>query len=261
MLRTMLIAGNWKMHMNRQETVGLLRALRTEIQDFDQSNVELAVFPPFTSLETALRELAGCGIALGAQNVFYEEKGAFTGETSAAMLMEAGCRYVLIGHSERRTIFGENDRTVNQKMNICLNKGLIPILCVGETGEERWAGNTFAVLNGQIVFALQGIEEELLERVVIAYEPVWAIGTGLAAGGEAAQEVHTFIRQTLADFTSPETAAKVRIVYGGSMTLATAPALFCQPDVDGGLIGGASLDSNSFSRIYLAARAAAGGRR
>ncbi len=246
-VRRPLIAGNWKMHCARPEAERLLLALKGQIADL--TDREVVVAPPFTALETAGRVLAGSSIRLGAQNLHWEPQGAFTGEVSGAMLKELGCSHVIVGHSERRQYFAETDEQVARKVKAAQREGLIPIMCVGETLEERERGDTLGVIRRQTQAGLQGQAKDAIALLVIAYEPVWAIGTGRTATPEQAQEVHTAIRATLAALTDQATAAAVRILYGGSVKADNVDALMAQADIDGALVGGASLQAEAFARI------------
>jgi len=250
--RKKFVAGNWKMNMTSSEVAPYLEIFR---QETDKINgVDIAIIPPFTALEKASEILGGTQkIRLGAQNMSPEAKGAYTGEISATMLRDLFVRYVLVGHSERRRIFGETDELVRRKAMMALASELRPILCVGETLEERKAGKEQAVLETQLQGALAGLSPEQLEEIIIAYEPVWAIGTGLTATPAQAQEAHQFIRNFLAKTAGPEIAAKTRILYGGSVTADNARELLSKPDIDGALVGGASLDPRSFAEIVAAA--------
>ena len=247
MNRTPLIAGNWKMHGTRDEAVALARALAETIGRVPGREVTIA--PPFTALEPVGREIAGTQIRLGAQNVHWEPKGAYTGEISTAMLREAGCTYVIIGHSERRQLFGETDETVNRRLHAVLGAELAPIVCVGETLAERDADATAAIVERQVASAFAGASSVQIARCVIAYEPVWAIGTGVTATPGQAQEVHHAIRRQLVGLASDTTAGRIRILYGGSVKAANIDALMAEPDIDGALVGGASLDPAEFTRI------------
>jgi triosephosphate isomerase len=220
-----------------------------------QSDVEVVVCPPFTALESAAKALDGSTLKLGAQNMHFEASGAFTGEISAAMLRALFATHVILGHSERRALFGETDVLVNKKVLAALKNQLRPILCVGETLAEREAGATLAVVQTQLEAGLEGVNKDQAASVVIAYEPVWAIGTGKVATTEQAQEVHAFIRGLLTKHFTDAVAQKVRILYGGSMKPANAPELLAQKDIDGGLIGGASLEARSFVELVNAAAA------
>jgi len=233
------------MNTIRPEATELIRGIKERIQSI--SAVDIMVAPPFTVLESVGRELINTRIHLGAQDVYFEKSGAFTGEISPGMLVDAGCTHVIVGHSERRQYFGENDDMVNRKVMAGLKSHLIPVLCVGESWDERKQGKTFFVLNQQILFGLQGIDNHDLSSLVIAYEPVWAIGTGKSATIEQAQEVHAYLRHLIQEFSSQEVAETVRILYGGSMNPSNARDLLSQKDVDGGLIGGASLKVDTFS--------------
>jgi triosephosphate isomerase len=246
-LRTPLIAGNWKMYKTASEAAAFVRAFLPMVVDV--ADVEIVLAPAFTSLSTVAALTAGARIAVAAQNVHYENEGAFTGEVSPKMLREAGVTHAIIGHSERRQYFAETDATVNLKVKASLVAGLTPILCLGETLSEREAGQTFAVIERQLRGGLDGIPASDAARVVIAYEPVWAIGTGRTATPEQAQEVHGRLRALLADTWNEGAADSVRILYGGSVNPGNVKALMAQPDVDGGLVGGASLKPDSFSEI------------
>jgi triosephosphate isomerase len=250
--RKKFVAGNWKMNMTSSEVAPYLEIFR---QETDKINgVDIAIIPPFTSLEKASEILGGTQkIRLGAQNMSPEAKGAYTGEISATMLRDLFVRYVLVGHSERRRIFGETDELVRRKAVTALASELRPILCVGETLEERQAGKEQAVLETQLQGALNGLTPEQLEEIIIAYEPVWAIGTGLTATPAQAQEAHQFIRNFLSKTSGSELAAKTRILYGGSVTAENARELLSEPDIDGALVGGASLDPRGFAEIVAAA--------
>jgi triosephosphate isomerase len=247
----MFIAGNWKMFTTPDEAAALAKALKVKVVNIHK--VEMAVCPPFTNLSTVAELLKGTAIRLGAQNLYWEAEGAFTGEISAKMLRGAGCDYVLIGHSERRQYFGETDSTVNRRLKRALAAGLLPIVCVGETLAQRQAGETEKVVEAQVRGALAEISAADFMKVVIAYEPVWAIGTGVNATSEQAQQVHSFIRQLLENLYNRELSAACRIQYGGSVKPANAAELLRQPDVDGALVGGASLQAESFAAIIKAA--------
>lgn len=248
-MRTKIIAGNWKMNMTDAAVVDLIAAIKQEVAEID--NVEVVVCPPFTELRAAAAACAGSNVMLGAQNVHWETAGAFTGEISAAMLQAAGVKYVIVGHSERRQYFGETDATVNKRLKAALAAGLIPIFCVGETLDERDAGRMEEVVVRQTTAGLADIGDDL-SKVVIAYEPVWAIGTGRTATPGQAQEVHALIRRTLAEIAGGDVANGLRIQYGGSMKPDNAKELLSQPDIDGGLIGGAALKAESFAAIVKA---------
>ena len=247
MRRLPFIAGNWKMNKTVEEALDLVRQLKASLSNIEE--VEVAVAPPFTALYAVSQVLKGSSIRLAAQNLFYEEKGAFTGEISPLMLKEIGCQYVIIGHSERRQFFGETDETVNRRIKAAPGQGLKAIFCIGETLKEREEGKTFSVIERQVEGGLRGIGEEEVKNMVIAYEPVWAIGTGKTATPEQAEEVHRFIRERLARLFSREIAERIRIQYGGSVTPENIKGLMNQENIDGALVGGASLKSETFSKI------------
>jgi triosephosphate isomerase len=221
-----------------------------------RARAEVVLCPPFTALSVTRREIEGSSIALGAQNMHWEERGAFTGEISPDMLLDIGCRYVILGHSERRHLLGETDEMVRKKLLAALRKGLSPILCVGETWPEREAGRTEEVVGYQIRYALSGLSEEELPRVTVAYEPVWAIGTGRAATPEDAVEVIRYIRELAGGLVSPRAAEEMRVLYGGSVTPDNMGGFADRPEIDGALVGGASLDAASFAGIVEAVDAA-----
>jgi triosephosphate isomerase len=250
MARRLFIAGNWKMNTSRSSGALLARQLLDELGKVDQ--VDLAVCPPFVYLAAIHEALWGSRIALGAQDVFYENDGAFTGEISAAMLKDVGCRYVILGHSERRHVIGETDERVNRKILKALSDGLEAIFCVGELLEQRQAGRTEEVVRRQVLVGLEGVTADAMRRVTIAYEPVWAIGTGHNATPQQAQEAHAMIRQLLAGKYSPALAQAARIQYGGSVKPSNAGEILAQPDVDGALVGGASLKAADFAGIVKA---------
>ncbi len=248
-MRNFLIAGNWKMNCGIGETQSLLSGIK-EIQNTIPEGVDGLVCPPMISLQAAADELEDIsGMALGAQNVHFEDNGAYTGEVSTQMLNEVGCEYVILGHSERRQHFGETDKTVNAKVNKALEGGLKPVICVGESLKQRKADEHKLRVRKQVQAALIGVENDNAEQLVIAYEPIWAIGTGETATPDQAQEMHNMIRAVLADLFDEEAADQIQIVYGGSMKPHNAEELLQQPDVDGGLIGGASLKAESFTDI------------
>jgi triosephosphate isomerase len=252
--RRPLIAGNWKMFKTVPEAVSFVQELKKAAAKF--KNVEVAVCPPFTALVPVAAALRGTEIAAGAQDVHWEDKGAFTGEISPVMLKDAGCRYVIIGHSERRQFFGETSELVNRKIKAVLAHGLIPIMCVGEKLSEREAGITGQVVREQTAAGLAGLTPEQAAGLVIAYEPVWAIGTGKTATAEDAQQVIGYIREVVKDLSGGGAAGKVRIQYGGSVKPGNAAGLMAMPDIDGALVGGASLDPDSFLGIITAAAGA-----
>ena len=248
-MRRFLIAGNWKMNCGPKETSTLLQGIENIIGNMPEA-VDGLVCPPTISLTTASVELQDIdGLALGAQNVHSEDNGAYTGEVSTEMLTEVNCEYVILGHSERRQYFGETDKTVNAKVNKALNDGLKPVICVGESLEQRKENEHKLRVKKQVQGALIGVEEDDASNLVIAYEPIWAIGTGETATPDQAQEMHKMIREELSKLYSEEAAAKIRILYGGSMKPHNAEELLQKPDVDGGLIGGASLKADSFTDI------------
>jgi triosephosphate isomerase len=253
-MRKKIIAANWKMNMTVAETVSYIESFRVHVEPVN--NVEIVIAPPFTAIAKLSEMLGGSQkIRLGAQNMYFERNGAFTGEVSAAMLRELFVKYVILGHSERRQIFGESDSLVNRKVQTALASGLRAIVCVGETLEERDAGREKEILETQLRGSLPGVSASQMVDIVIAYEPVWAIGTGRNASPEQAQEAHAHVREVLAELTDSATAAKVRIQYGGSVKPANAASLLGQPDIDGALVGGASLEALGFSEIVKAAAA------
>ncbi|MFQ5457698.1 MAG: triose-phosphate isomerase [Myxococcota bacterium] len=249
--RRPVVVGNWKMHNLQGESADLVREIRRLVDDV--ADVEIGIAPPFTSLGVVHRELQGSVVRLGAQNCFFEERGAYTGEVSAKMLADVGCTYVIAGHSERRHIFNEPDDDISKKVKLILHHGMIPILCVGETLDDRDEENTFRVVGRQVEIGLSGFTARGVEKTIIAYEPVWAIGTGKTATPEQAQEVHAFIRGYVSDVYGEEAAGKVRIQYGGSVKPANAAELMAQPDIDGALVGGASLEAGPFAEIIRGA--------
>jgi triosephosphate isomerase len=243
----MLIAGNWKMNKSLDEAVGLINDIRARLPA--DPGVDVLVCPAFVCLESAKRALQGTTIKLGAQNMYWKDSGAYTGEISADMLVSVGAEYVIIGHSERRQFFGETDESVSLKLKQALGKGLVPIVCIGETLAERESGKTFDILKSQLEDGLAEISAQRMKGTVLAYEPVWAIGTGKVATKEQAQEAHAFIREHLRKQFDRQTADAVVIQYGGSVKPGNAKELLGQPDVDGALIGGASLKSDDFVSI------------
>ena len=243
-MRKPIIAGNWKMNKTAAEGVALVESLKPLVAD---ANCDVVVCVPFTDIPAVSAAVKGSNIHVGAQNVHFAEKGAYTGEISAEMLKEFGVEYVIIGHSERRQYFGETDETVNKRMLAALAAGLTPIVCVGESLEERETGKTESVLAVQIEEGLKGLDD--VSKIVIAYEPVWAIGTGRTATAEQANETIAFIRKKCAEVFCPNCAQKVRIQYGGSMNAKNCKELMAMPEIDGGLIGGASLKADDFSVI------------
>jgi len=247
-MRKKVIAGNWKMNLNLQESISLISGIKNGLGTLS-SNVEVIICPPYTSLETASTLVKNSQVKLGAQNMHFEESGAYTGEISAAMLKSVGCDFVILGHSERRTIFGETDATINKKIHKALASGLLPIFCIGETLEEREKGITFDVVKRQVVEGLKNIDSESMKKIILAYEPVWAIGTGKVASKEQAEEVHAFIRKELAALYTSEVAEQIIIQYGGSVKPDNAVELLSQPNIDGALVGGACLKADPFLGI------------
>jgi triosephosphate isomerase len=251
-MRRPLIAGNWKMNLNRAGAAALAAGVAQQAQQVD--GVDLAVCPPSVYLEAVGKAIAGSKVALGAQNMYHQPEGAYTGEISAAMLRDLGCRYVILGHSERRHILGEPDAEVNKKVHAALAAGLTPIVCVGETLDEREAAETLAVIRRQFDGSLAGLSAEQMCRLVIAYEPVWAIGTGRVATPQQAEEVHGDLRRLMEDRYNSQVAASVRVQYGGSVKPENAAELLGQPNIDGALVGGASLKVEQFMGIVAGAR-------
>ena len=251
MARKKFVCGNWKMHRTAAEAGALAREVRAAAEGL-ADRVDVVIVPPFTALWAAGAELTGSRIGLGAQDVFWESQGAFTGQVSAPMLVDAGCRFVLVGHSERRQFFGDTDETVRKKASAALAAGLHPVVCVGETLPERESGRTLEVVGRQVRGALSGLDAAQIGRLTVAYEPVWAIGTGKTASSAQAQEVHAAIRAILREL-APAAAENVRILYGGSVKPDNAAELLSQPDVDGALVGGASLKALDFTGIIQGA--------
>lgn len=248
MERRPIIAGNWKMNCTIQEAVQLVSMLKREL--FIEEKVEVVVCPPFTALSAVAEIIEDSPVELGAQDMFWEAGGAYTGEISGAMLVEIGCKYVIIGHSERRKYFGETNESVNRKVKAALGIGLTPIICVGETKEEREKGITEKIVTEHITCGLKDIDSDKIQNCVIAYEPVWAIGTGINATPEQAEEVHSLIRnKLLKDKYDAGVAGKIRIQYGGSVTALNIKSLMAEPDIDGALVGGASLKAEGFIKI------------
>jgi triosephosphate isomerase len=251
MARRFFVAGNWKMNNTIEQSVSLVTSLQKDMRDIHK--VDIMVAPPFTAIKSVYDALSSSSIQVGAQDVFWEESGAYTGEVSPMMLKDAGCKWVIIGHSERRQGFGESDETVNRKIKAALAAGLKAIACVGETLEEREADKAFDVLDRQVAGALAGLGKEDMDKVIIAYEPVWAIGTGRNATAQQADEAHANIRAKVAELFGKKASEAMRILYGGSMKPANALELLRCENVDGGLIGGASLKTSEFSAIIRAA--------
>lgn len=246
-MRKPLMAGNWKMHKNIPEAIAMVKELKPLISDV--KDVDVLICPVFTAVYPLANEVKGSNIQIGAQNVYWEPKGAFTGEIAVSMLADAGCSYVIIGHSERRQYFCETDETVNKRTKATLDAGLIPIVCVGETLQERESDNTFKVIEKQVRDGIKNFSKEEAGKIVVAYEPVWAIGTGKTASPQQAQEVHEFIRKIYSEMYGSDVAEKVRILYGGSVKPDNVSELMKQKDIDGGLVGGASLEASSFAKL------------
>jgi len=252
-MRKPFVAGNWKMNTDSHTGVELVERIASGSVEVAGQSVTVAVFPPFVYLQAVANALSPSSIAVGAQDMYFEPKGAFTGEISASMLKDVGCLYCLCGHSERRHVIGESDELINKKVVAAIAGGLLPILCVGELLEEREASQTNEVVTRHVKEGLAGLSDEKLEAVTIAYEPVWAIGTGLTATPEQAQEVHDFIRKLLGQMYDEEIAEEIRILYGGSVKPDNAADLMSQKDIDGSLVGGASLKADDFLAIIQAA--------
>lgn len=246
--RTPLIAGNWKMFKTCPEAIDTSARLAELTVD---ANVDVMIAPPFTALSVVAEAIRGSKVSLGAQDLFWETEGAFTGQISAPMLLSAGCSYVIIGHSERRQYFGETNETVNKKIGAAVKADLTPVFCIGETEKQRESKETFSVLDKQVKIGLKDYSSDDLGKLVIAYEPVWAIGTGRTATTGQAQEVHGFVRSLIAEGFSDSLAESVRILYGGSVKPANIKELMNMPDIDGALVGGASLKAEMFSEIVL----------
>jgi len=251
-VRTPVIGGNWKMYKVRGEATKTVVELRDQIEDV--KDVEIVVFPPFTLLETVGEILQGSKVGLGAQNMFWKEEGAYTGEISPRMLVDLGCQYVILGHSERRGYFTESNEMVNKKLQAALKFNLTPLICVGEKLEERKKGRAKEVVETQIRESLLGIEAWEGKKVIVAYEPVWAIGTGETATPEQAEEMHSYIREILEEIWDASVANLIRIQYGGSVKPENIKELMAKKNIDGALVGGASLDSASFTRIIKLGR-------
>jgi triosephosphate isomerase len=245
--RSIIMAGNWKMYKSVGESVALVRALKEAVADV--ADREIVVCPPFTALHPVSEALKGSNIKVGAQNLYPAEEGAYTGEISPKMLLDVGCQYVILGHSERRQYFQESDQFINEKLKVALERGIKPILCVGETVEQREEGRQKSLVSMQVERDLQGIPAEAMKDLAIAYEPIWAIGTGHTATPQQADEMHAAIRAVLGDLYGGEVAEGASILYGGSVKPENVDDLMVQPEVDGALVGGASLDPGSFARI------------
>ncbi|GAA0795575.1 triose-phosphate isomerase [Marinobacterium sediminicola] len=254
-MRKALVIGNWKMNGLQARNDELVRSVASGVADEAFAGVDIGLCPPSVYLQTIGLQLAGTSVALGAQNMSQHASGAYTGEVSAEMLADVGCSLVILGHSERRALFNESDEDVAAKVKAALAAQLTPVVCVGETLQQREAGEAVSVVSEQVLQALSDLDVAMLEQVVVAYEPVWAIGTGLTASPEQAQEIHAALRKVLSGL-STDAADKVRILYGGSVNAANADALFAKPDIDGGLIGGASLKAEDFIAICRAAAVA-----
>ena len=252
-MRKPFVAGNWKMNTDSHTSINLAESIVSGSLETAGQSVSVAVCPPFVYLQAVAKMLSASSIAVGAQDLYYEQKGAFTGEISASMLKDIGCSYVLCGHSERRHVIGETDELINKKVAAAIGGGLLPILCVGELLAEREASQTGEVINRQLKSDLAGLSAEKVSAVTIAYEPVWAIGTGLTATPQQAQEAHDFVRKLLAELYDAQLAEEIRILYGGSAKPGNAGELMAQQDVDGLLVGGASLNAEDFIAIIQAA--------
>jgi triosephosphate isomerase len=245
--RTPLIAGNWKMYKTCDQAVETAQSLKDLVAD--ANSVDVMIAPPFTALALVAQTLKGSTIGLGAQNLHWEAEGAFTGEIAANMISSSGCNYVIIGHSERRQYFGETDQSVNRKLRAAIDSKLIPVMCIGETEAQREAGETFSVLDKQVANGLESFVLDDLQTLIVAYEPVWAIGTGKTATTEQAQEVHAHVRQWFGQHYGDQLAQGLRILYGGSVKPSNVKDLMAMPDIDGALVGGASLDPQTFSQL------------
>lgn len=245
-MRKPVIAGNWKMNKNSKEAAQLILELRDKVKD---AKCEVIVCPPFTSLAQVVTLVENTNIKVGAQNMYYQAEGAFTGEVSPTMLKDLGVEYVILGHSERRQYFKEDDELINKKVKAAFIYGITPILCVGETLEEREAGNTYKVIDEQVEKGLLDLDEERVSKMIIAYEPVWAIGTGKTATSEQANEVIAYIRSKIREFYGEKAAESIRIQYGGSVKPSTIKEQMAQSDIDGALVGGASLNAADFAAI------------
>lgn len=254
MSRKNIVAGNWKMHKTLEESQALITEIRGIVRDEIRGNTQVILCPPFTSLLAAMRLLEGTDIAFGAQNCHFEDQGAFTGEISASMIKSTGAQYVIIGHSERRQMFGETNEITAKKAKIALRQGLNVIFCVGETLEQREDKSYFRVVENQLQEGLFALDRKEFSHVIVAYEPVWAIGTGLTASPEQAQEMHAYIRKVIGTHYNDEIAESTSVIYGGSVKPENAQELFGQKDIDGGLIGGAALKARDFVDIVKAVK-------
>lgn len=248
-MRKVIIAGNWKMYKTISQAIELANSLKRNLSGIDREEFEIVICPPFTTLDEISELIYESNIKLGAQNMHWQTEGAFTGEVSPVMLKDLGCQYVILGHSERRQYFSETNEMINKKVKAALENGLRPIVCVGERLEERKAEKTFEVVEEHVKNSLKGLTKEQLEKIVIAYEPVWAIGTGLTAKPKQAQEVHSFIRKLLSRMSDDEIAQDITIQYGGSVKPDNIKELIKENDIDGALVGGASLEIGSFTEI------------
>ncbi|MFA5116476.1 MAG: triose-phosphate isomerase [Candidatus Omnitrophota bacterium] len=248
-MRKTIIAGNWKMYKTVSQGIELANGLKRDLFDLDSEVVDVVICPPYTALSEVAEVVYESDIKLGAQDMYWADEGAFTGEVSGMMLKDIGAAYVIIGHSERRQYFSETNESVNKKVKAALKNGLLPIICVGETLNEREQGKTFDVVKDHLENGLKEINAEDMLKITVAYEPVWAIGTGKTATPQQAQEVQKYIRDLLTKLYNKETAGKIRIQYGGSVKPDNIEILMKQPDIDGALVGGASLDANSFAQI------------
>jgi len=245
--RIPLIAGNWKMYKTCSQAVETANELVSLVKNI--TDVEILIAPPFTALASVSDIICKSNVFLGAQDIFWENEGAYTGEISSSMLISAGCSYVIIGHSERRELFDETDETVNKKIKTAIKNGLAPVLCIGESEKERESNKTFSVLDKQLTKGLQGLNEGDLGKLIVAYEPVWAIGTGKIATDDQAQDVHSFLRSLLKNNFGDSFSQSVKILYGGSVKPGNISSLMSMPDIDGALVGGASLSADTFSKI------------
>jgi triosephosphate isomerase len=251
-VRKPIIGGNWKMHLGTPtEAISITKKLKSLVKGI--KNVDIVIAPPFTVLESVVRETKKTNLNIAAQNMYFEDKGAFTGEISPLFLKSIGVKYVILGHSERRQIFGETDDLINKKIKKALKESLIPIVCIGENLNAREAGKTKEIIQNQMNFTFQDISSQDMVKIIIAYEPIWAIGTGKTATPEQAEEIHIFIRDILKEKYGENVADKIRIQYGGSIKPDNAKSLFSRENIDGGLVGGASLNSESFFEIIKAA--------
>ncbi|MDH4238158.1 MAG: triose-phosphate isomerase [Phycisphaerae bacterium] len=252
-MRKPFVAGNWKMNTDSHSSVSLAESIASGSSEIAGRSVDIAVFPPFVYLPSVFKALNTANIAVGAQDLYFEQNGAFTGEISVSMLKDIGCTYALCGHSERRHVIGETDELINKKVAAAISGGLLPVLCVGELLDERKASQTNEVVTRQIKNGLAGLSVEKISAVTIAYEPVWAIGTGLTATPQQAQQAHELVRKLLAEMYDAQLAEEIRILYGGSVKPGNAAELMQQQDVDGSLVGGASLKADDFLAIIRAA--------